>query len=239
MSYHGKQVENGWEIIRETPKPKKREKRYPQFLLLSVSVGVLFVGCVFPWGEQKNPAEAVPANAVGQVVVLNDYADAFHEVKPEFEAVEESPADVEDVFEAEKIEAALLERGYLREDIPLSYTEQDLLHTAADEFGVDYYLMVALIERETDFRNIYGDGGAAYGYCQIWPLWWADLMEEIGVDDLNDPYDNFRAGCAILSLLIERHGSVEYALTAYNRGTPGESEYSKEIMERAEVWRNG
>jgi len=237
MNYHAK--EDGWEIVK--PRPWGQNLHYIGIWLLSAAVGVLFAGCVFPWGEQENRSEAISVSARGQVMVLPDHAEEFPEVKMEASAVTgtaEFPAEVVEDFENEKIEEALLEQGYLREDIPLPLDEQDLLHAAADEFGVDYYLMIALIERETDFRNICGDGGAAYGYCQIWPYWWSDLMEDIGADDLNDPYDNFRAGCAILSLLIERHGSIEYALTAYNRGTPGESEYSDEIMERAEVWRN-
>ena len=218
---------------------KRTKKQDIRIWAVSAAVGVLSAALVFTLGGEEKPPETQEMGASGRVISLHELVEERAEENPVIVPAAERVELVEagEDYENEKIEAALIAQGYLREDIPLPLDEQYLLRAATDEFCVDYFLMVALIERETDFRNIYGDGGAAYGYCQIWPYWWADLMAEIGVDDLNDPYDNFRAGCAILSLLIERHGSVEYALTAYNRGTPGESEYSEEIMERAEFWR--
>ena len=197
--------------------------------LLALSVGFLVVAISLPSPAPKAPAGkelapvAVAAEPVGNVV----------------DSVDSWSIDMEDPLEAEKIEAALVKQGYFRDDIPLSYIEQDYLHTAASEFGVDYYVMVALIERETNFQNIYGDGGNAYGYCQIWPKWWSGLMAEIGAEDLNKPYDNFRTACAILAHLTDYYGSTRDALTHYNTGSPGESEYAKTILERSEVWRNG
>lgn len=44
----------------------------------------------------------------------------------------------EDPNESEKIEQALVEQGYFRDDVPLSYEEQDFLHTACQESGVPY-----------------------------------------------------------------------------------------------------
>lgn len=144
---------------------------------------------------------------------------------------------VPDPLEDALIEAALVEQGYFREDVPLSYEEQDFLQTACEEFGVDYHLMLALIDQETNFRNLTGDGGDSYGYTQIQPRWWSGLMEEIGAEDLMDPYDNFRTSCAILSQLTEQYGNVRDALSAYNTGSPGETEYATSILEAAEKWR--
>lgn len=124
-------------------------------------------------------------------------------------------------------------------DIPLSCELQEELHEASEEFGVDYYIMVALIDRETNFKNIYGDGGNSYGYCQIQPKWWYGLMSEIGATDLNVPKDNFRTACAIMAQLIEKYHSIEGALVAYNQGnyygysTP----YSREVIANAERYR--
>lgn len=122
------------------------------------------------------------------------------------------------------------------EAVPLSEEEQAALFAAADEFGVEYALMLGLIERETNFRNIPGDGGDSAGFCQIQSKWWGGLMEEIGADDLTDPADNFRTACAIVANLIERYGSTRDALTAYNAGKPGESQYSRAVLANAEKW---
>ena len=134
------------------------------------------------------------------------------------------------------IEAALVAQGYFREDVPLTYQEQDYLQSACEEFGVEYPLMLALIERETRFQNVAGDGGDSVGYCQIQERWWGGLMEEIGAEDLEDPQDNFRTGCAVMAHLSEKYGNTRDALSAYNTGSPGKTEYASAVLEAAEKW---
>lgn len=129
--------------------------------------------------------------------------------------------------------------GWYIEDIPLSYQEQEHLWNACQEFGVDYSLMLALIEQETNFRNVTGDGGDSIGYCQIQPRWWSGLMEEIGADDLADPQDNFRTGCAIVAHLLERYGTTEDALSAYNSGSPGQTAYAVSVLSAEIEWGKG
>ena len=142
----------------------------------------------------------------------------------------------EDPFEAEKIDLALVEQGYFREDVPLSFTEQDYLHTACEESGVPYSLALAVIERETTFRNILGDDGASEGYMQVQRRWHWDRMERLGVTDLMDPFSNFRVGCDFLAELLGKY-PVEEALTAYNSGSPGHNEYSEKVMANYEKWK--
>lgn len=124
-------------------------------------------------------------------------------------------------------------------NIPLSHELQDQLHDACTEFGVDYYVMVALIDRETNFRNVFGDNGRAYGYCQIHPRWWYGLMQSIGATDLTVPKDNFRTGCAIMAQLMGRYKSVEGALVAYNTGSYRgySTAYSRDVMAKAEMYK--
>lgn len=151
--------------------------------------------------------------------------------------VEGVPQQVgEDPNEDFLITQALIEQGYFREDVPLSFELQDTLHTACTEFGVDYELMLALIERESQFQNVVGDGGDSVGYCQIQERWWGWLMEEIGADDLTDPVDNLRTGCAIMGHLLDRYGNERDALSAYNTGSPGHTEYASTVLAGAEKW---
>lgn len=120
-------------------------------------------------------------------------------------------------------------------DVPLEQELQQALWDACQEFGVSYTLALAVIEVETNYSNIQGDGGRSIGYFQVQPRWWGELMAEIGVTDLTDPVDNFRTGCAVLDRLLEQYGgSVTDALTAYNSGHPGQSAYAKAVMERVE-----
>lgn len=150
----------------------------------------------------------------------------------EVSASKEPPPD-----ENALIEAALVAQGYFREDLPLTYQEQDFLQSACEEFGVEYPLMLALIERETRFQNVAGDGGDSMGYCQIQERWWGWLMAEIGAEDLTDPQDNFRTGCAVMAYLSGKYGNTRDALSAYNTGSPGKTEYASAVLEAAEVWK--
>ena len=140
--------------------------------------------------------------------------------------------DIEDMaedFENEKIEAALYETGYFRSDVPLDGETQAFLRSACEEAGITYELALAVIRQETDFRNIVGDNGDSIGYMQIQPRWHEERMERLGVTDLADPYSNFRVGCDFLAELLSKY-TLEEALTAYNSGKAGQSEYATSVM---------
>ena len=137
--------------------------------------------------------------------------------------------DAEEDFENEKIESALYENGYFRSDVPLDGDTQALLHAACEEAGITYELALAVIRQETEFRNVIGDNGDSIGYMQIQPRWHKDRMERLGVTDLTDPYSNFRVGCDFLAELLSKY-TLEEALTAYNSGKPGKSEYATSVM---------
>lgn len=140
-----------------------------------------------------------------------------------------SDGDAEEDFENEKIESALYENGYFRPDVPLDGDTQALLHAACEESGITYELALAVIRQETEFRNVIGDNGDSIGYMQIQPRWHKDRMERLGVTDLTDPYSNFRVGCDFLAELLSKY-TLEEALTAYNSGKPGKSEYATSVM---------
>lgn len=132
------------------------------------------------------------------------------------------------------------------EDIPLTEEEQMELFNAADAFDIWYPLAVAMVDVETSFQNVAGDGGASIGYLQVNGTLHTDLMEQVGATDLWVPRDNFRTGLAYLAQQMERTDTVHKALMAYNMGPSGaaavwergiyESEYSQKVMERAEYW---
>lgn len=143
--------------------------------------------------------------------------------------VETAVEDMEEDFENEKIEAALYETGYFRSDVPLDGETQALLRSACEEAGIAYELALAVIRQETDFRNVVGDNGDSIGYMQIQPRWHRERMERLGVTDLTDSYSNFRVGCDFLAELLEKY-TMEDALTAYNSGKPGKSEYATSVI---------
>ena len=143
--------------------------------------------------------------------------------------VETATEDMAEDFENEKIETALYETGYFRADVPLDGETQAFLRSACEEAGITYELALAVIRQETDFRNVVGDNGDSIGYMQIQPRWHEERMERLGVTDLEDPYSNFRVGCDFLAELLEKY-TLEEALTAYNSGKAGQSEYATSVM---------
>lgn len=151
------------------------------------------------------------------------------------EQSENSVNEIENPRESELIEEALVEQGYFNDLIPLDYDLQAELRAACDEFSVPFPLMVAMIDKETNFTNMVGDDGNAFGYLQIWDYWHSDKMEKIGATDLMNPVDNFRTGCYIMSILLDKHTPYD-ALSVYNTGSVGYSEYAERVSELYDYW---
>lgn len=137
------------------------------------------------------------------------------------EVIEEDPK-----FDVEAVEAVF---DPVRSDVPLDAETQRLLYQACDETGIRYELALAVIWQETDFKNIMGDGGESFGFMQVQPRWHGERMERLGVSDLSDPYGNFLVGLDFLAELTGKYDLTE-ALTAYNSGKPGDSQYARDVL---------
>ena len=137
--------------------------------------------------------------------------------------------EMEDPLEGEKIEAALVEQGYFREDVPLDFDLQDILYTACEAIGVRREVGIALIEQESDFNPTAVSPSGCYGLCQLNPRYFpADLSDA----------DNIRTGIAYLGEQLERYnGDLHAALTGYRHGHDnGRRGYANEVLAKAERW---
>lgn len=161
----------------------------------------------------------------------NDAVEIIEPLRFDFEACESSVLPEEEVEEWHRFAEAW-------RPVPLTDDEQQMLFDACEEFQVDYFLMLGLIERETNFRNVHGDSGESAGYCQVQRKWWGKLMRDIGATDLTEPQDNFRTACAIIRHLfgVYGDGECESVLTAYNTGHGGTSAYARAVMKNQEKW---
>lgn len=109
--------------------------------------------------------------------------------------------------------------GALYFDVPLDHKLQDHIFALCEEKGIDPAIIIAMIDKESKFDiDIIGDKGKSYGLMQIQPRWHKERMEELGVTDLLDPYQNVTVGIDILAELLESGESLEWALMAYNGG---------------------
>ena len=104
-------------------------------------------------------------------------------------------------------------------DIPLEYELQQYVVQLCREKNIDAELVFAIIEKESTYNaDLLGDNGRSVGLMQIQPRWHQAEMKKLGCTDLSDPYQNVRVGVEILSELINKYQSIDYALMCYNGG---------------------
>ena len=64
-------------------------------------------------------------------------------------------------------------------------------YIVCQNYGVDYEMVFALIERESECNwNASGDGGTSWGYMQIAQKWHKERMRRLNCTDLTNPYQN-------------------------------------------------
>ena len=132
------------------------------------------------------------------------------------------------------------EDGFVFYEIPEDYSRtggyfpekmQVYTYCVCKQYGVRYDLVVALIEKESGYKfDKVGDDGHSIGYMQIYEECHRDRMERLNVTDLTNPYQNVLVGIDYLSELIERYGTIQDALAAYNYGEQGAKQH---------LWKNG
>ena len=100
---------------------------------------------------------------------------------------------------------------------PLYYSEE--ITEAAAEYGLDEYLVRAVIKAESGYEEN-ASSGVAYGLMQLTDETAEWVSEKTGLDFAKrlEPEVNIKMGCYYLSYLIERFGSQNTALAAYNAG---------------------
>lgn len=143
--------------------------------------------------------------------------------------------------------------GFKYYTIPQKYTNaggcfpevvQIYLWCLCQELDVDYYVAVALIERESAYKwDALSADGTTKGYMQIYDKWHKDRMQAEGVEDIYSPYGNIRVGLNLLHELIGKYDNYHTVLMSYNMGETGcrnannrgiySTPYSRGILERA------
>ena len=106
-------------------------------------------------------------------------------------------------------------RGYL----PLRW--YGALTAAAEEFGLDPWLLAAVARQESVFIEHARSSRGAVGVLQLVPGTARGHARALGLGrspDLTDPELNIRLGARELDRLLRRFGAVEPALAAYNAG---------------------
>ena len=92
----------------------------------------------------------------------------------------------------------------------------EIIESAASKYGVDPALLKGVIRAESGFNANAVSNTGAQGLMQLMP----STARALGCGNAFDPEKNVEAGAKYLKQQIDRFGSVEKALAAYNAG-PG------------------
>ena len=126
--------------------------------------------------------------------------------------------------------------GYLPECM------QQFTYIICQQNGVDYALVLAIMEVESGYKwDAYCSEGSQ-GYMQVNVKWHEDRMDKLNVDNVENPYFNIMVAVDYLAELQGRFDTEAEVLTAYNYGVTGaykhvwnkgltETEYSKAVQQ--------
>jgi soluble lytic murein transglycosylase len=112
-------------------------------------------------------------------------------------------------------------RWYERLRYPLRY--EHIVRGHADRYGLEPQLVAAVIYQESKFDAGAESASGAVGLMQLLPSTGQGIADRTGGDawtpeDLHNPELNVRYGCWYLRHLLDKYGSEELALAAYNAG---------------------
>ena len=112
-----------------------------------------------------------------------------------------------------------------KRDIPLSDELQQYTYETAEKYSVDYDLMLAIMQTESQFTNIVSDNGEDIGLCQINSSNAEWLYSEHGIYNLMDERQNIEACAIILSKLQGQFNDESHVVMAYNLGAAKAQKY--------------
>jgi soluble lytic murein transglycosylase len=110
---------------------------------------------------------------------------------------------------------------YLRARYPLRY--EHIVRGHAENYDLDPALVAAVIYQESKFKPEARSESGAIGLMQLLPETAKGIAARTGgsafeVEDLDDPEINVRYGSWYLRHLLDKYGTEEQALAAYNGG---------------------
>ncbi len=105
---------------------------------------------------------------------------------------------------------------------PPDFNIKKILQTAAERYGVDPKLVMAVAKAESDFSTNAVSSAGAVGVMQLLP----ETAQALGVKNINDPRDNIDGGVRYLKQLLHTfQGDVTKAVAAYNSGPQAVKNY--------------
>lgn len=229
-------------------------------IVLSIWAVILILVSLFVAGYPDNKAQCIDNTQEGTTAVSEHTEEITQEEITLSDPVEVQIDPNNYIYPFNTMSAdwgsELYEDGFRYYQIPQEYTNeggcfpevvQAYLWYQCEERDIDYYVLVALIERESGYHwDATGDSGESKGYMQIKEKYHTKRMGVENVRDLHNPYGNIRVGLNFLQELLNKGDSKDYhyALMSYNLGESKcrsynnegiySTQYSRGILKRAQ-----
>lgn len=96
-----------------------------------------------------------------------------------------------------------------------------IIKKASVTYGIPEKMIKAVIKQESNFNNNVTSGAGASGLMQLMPA----TASYLGVTNRNDPEQNIMGGTKYLKQMLDKFGSYDLMLAAYNAGPGNVSKY--------------
>lgn len=134
------------------------------------------------------------------------------------------------------------DRPRIYEALPIKAELQEFTFRRCEEKGLDYEMVLAIMQKESGFDPEAISATHDYGIMQINQCNHEWLRKELGITDFLDAKESITAGTEILGRLAEKYDDLQQILMAYNMGEAGAeklwaegtktSKYSRDVMAR-------
>lgn len=194
---------------------QKAEARFRRFIITLLITAIMFgsIGGIVGFalarnfqGDATQAEEAEPENAVVETAVPLQSCPTFGAIDDRIFTQEISldwgAGDLEYIPLTDKLDTDI----------------QEFIFYLCAGYNLDFSLVMALIQQESEFNPNVISSTNDYGLMQINRTNHAWLSETLGISDFLDPYQNVRAGTFVLRKLFERYDDTNMVLMAYNMG---------------------
>ena len=192
-----------------------------------------------PLDKSKEQTEEITTAITPTMVVANVSTTSYIVTEPTTVKSTTTPTfDINELLEErEPIRENTL--YYVFEDDCSYYLDtkyQDYLWKKLKEYNHTelYELCIALMYHESEFKTDVISDTNDHGLMQVNISNYQYLHDQLGIESLDDPYENIDCGVFILVSCFEKYGTIEEALVAYNQGFCGNvksTKYSQCILQ--------